>query len=151
MFRSFTSDEFGSQKWYLYFNLTSYIFNKYVMFFSRTMFSIQTKPLQNETVFFHCTIIYSLSNTFLECWCSLILKSGTQNATFTLKSCTCFVLKNTWIEPKDRISFWKPCISTEIKVQNICFFSPLVPSNILVLLSLYIFWGKCVYFSIFEW
>ena len=35
------------------------------------------------------------------------------------------------------------------------FFSPLVPSkrekNLLVLLSLYIFWGKCVYFSIFEW
>ena len=34
-------------------------------------------------------------------------------------------------------------------------FSPLVPSkrekNILVLLSLYIFWGKCVYSSIFEW
>ena len=33
-------------------------------------------------------------------------------------------------------------------------FSPLVPSNweknVLVLLSLYIFWGKCVYFSIFE-
>ena len=40
-------------------------------------------------------------------------------------------------------------------VRNIWFFSPLVPSkrekNILVLLSLYIFWGKCVYFSIFEW
>ena len=40
-------------------------------------------------------------------------------------------------------------------VRNICFFSPLIPSkrekNILVLLSLYIFWGKCVYFSIFEW
>ena len=35
------------------------------------------------------------------------------------------------------------------------FFSPLVPSkrekNILVLLSLYSFSGKCVYFSIFEW
>ena len=34
-------------------------------------------------------------------------------------------------------------------------FSPLVPSkreeNILVFLSLYIFWGKCVYFLIFEW
>ena len=85
------------------------------MFFSRTMFSIQTKPLQNETVFFHCTIIYSLSNTFLEYWCSLILKSCTQNVAFTLKSCTCFVLKNTWIEPKDIISFWKPYISTEIK------------------------------------
>ena len=39
-------------------------------------------------------------------------------------------------------------------VQNIWFISPLVPSkrekNILVLLSLSIFWGKCVYFSIFE-
>ena len=79
------------------------------------MFSIQTKPLQNQTMFFHCTIIYSLSNTFLEYWCSAILKSGTQNVAFTLKSCTCFVLKNTWIEPKDRISFWKPYISTEIK------------------------------------
>ena len=89
------------------------------MFFSRTMFSIQTKPLQNETVFFHCTIIYCLSNTFLEYWCSLILKSCTQNiyvnVVFTLKSCTWFVLKNTWIEPKDIISFWKPYISTEIK------------------------------------
>ena len=41
-----------------------------------------------------------------------------------------------------------------IKVRNIWVFSPLVPSkrekNVLVLLSLYIFEGKCVYFSIFE-
>ena len=46
--------------------------------------------------------------------------------------------------------------SQPTEVRNIwVFFSPLVPSkrekNILVLLSLYIFWGKCVYFSIFEW
>ena len=44
------------------------------------------------------------------------------------------------------------------EVQNIWFLSHLVPSkrekNIqteTVCLSLYIFWGKCVYFSIFEW
>ena len=40
------------------------------------------------------------------------------------------------------------------RVQNIWGFSPLVLSkrekNILVLLSLYIFWEKCVYFSIFN-
>ena len=45
--------------------------------------------------------------------------------------------------------------SSESLVRNIWVFSPLVPSKrekyILVLLSLYIFWGKCVYFSIFEW
>ena len=39
------------------------------------------------------------------------------------------------------------------KVQNIWFLSPLVLSKRenLALLSLYTFWGKCVYFSIFEW
>ena len=41
------------------------------------------------------------------------------------------------------------------KVRNIWFFSPLVPSewekNILILLSLYIFWGKCVYLPIFDY
>ena len=38
-------------------------------------------------------------------------------------------------------------------VWNIWFSSPLIPweRENLVLLSLYIFWGKCVYFSIFEW
>ena len=43
----------------------------------------------------------------------------------------------------------------ELKVRNIWIFSPHVHSkrekSILVLLSLYIFWGKCVYLSIFEW
>ena len=47
-----------------------------------------------------------------------------------------------------------------IRCEIFCFFSPLVPSkrekNILslsqlVCISLYIFWGKCVYISIFEW
>ena len=39
------------------------------------------------------------------------------------------------------------------KVRNIWFLSPLVLSNWekLALLSLYTFWGKSVYFSIFEW
>ena len=38
------------------------------------------------------------------------------------------------------------------QVRNIWFFSHLIPSRdkcMLILLSLYIFWGKCVYFSIF--
>ena len=106
---------------------------KQVIFFSCNMFSIEAKPLQNETVFFHYTNIYSLSNTFL------ILKSDTQNVAFKLKSCTCFVLKNAWIEPKDRISFWKPYISTEILsllssayIHRVDFFTKLVDNCILL-------------------
>ena len=77
--------------------------------------------------------------------------------------------KSHWV--KERVVIlWKFSILPKIKeaviivsawlgtdnhlVQNIWIFSPLVPSrpekNILVLLSLYIFWGKCVDFSIFE-
>ena len=43
--------------------------------------------------------------------------------------------------------------SYEVYVRNIWFLSPLVLSKWenLALLSLYTFWGKCVYFSIFEW
>ena len=65
-----------------------------------------------------------------------------------------------WNDPEfiviyDKNGFIAGMQSIVTKVRNIWSFSPLVPSkrekNILVFLSLYIFWGICVYFSIFEW
>ena len=57
----------------------------------------------------------------------------------------------TLVWPK--LFFWKQLSLVVNKVRNIWFLSPLVPSKQenLALLSLFTFWGKCVYFSIFEW
>ena len=119
-----------------------------------------TDPSTKKTFFqchvFRCCVIEAVTKVFVSFAQAFKKKneqggaSGNPKNSGELSTHECFLFEVT-LEIKEK----SETANTYDLGAKYLVFSPLVPSkrekNILVLLSLYIFWGKCVYFSIFEW
>ena len=120
-----------------------------------------------RTLHSHCKCKCGPSMTFLTwhvidgAYCTFKSKANNRNSVLNFVQIKSLENLGGFFVPPNNI-FEKKCLyfryanasgSSESLVRNIWVFSPLVPSKRenLALLSLYTFWGKCVYFSIFEW